>query len=234
MSSINPEEIARFSRIAAEWWNPSGKFKPLHDIAPLRIDYVMQQAGDLCDKTLVDIGCGGGLMAEPMARLGASVTAIDASEKNIAVAKLHAEQSGLAIDYRCTTAEALQAQGARFDVVLSLEIIEHVNAPQAFVASCLSLLKPGGVAIFSTINRTPKAFALAIVSAEYVLRWLPRGTHTYSKFVKPSELAAWARANGAELQHQTGMVMHPLTFTWALKEADLSVNYLQAYRLKGR
>jgi 2-polyprenyl-6-hydroxyphenyl methylase/3-demethylubiquinone-9 3-methyltransferase len=234
MSTIDPEEIERFSRIAAEWWNPHGKFKPLHVIAPLRIGYVQERilshygVESLSGLSLLDIGCGGGLIAEPMARLGASVTAIDASAKNIGVANLHAEQSGLTIDYRCTSAEQLLETGAQYDVVLSLEVIEHVANPAEFVRCCFALTKPGGVVIFSTINRTTKAFALAIVGAEYVLRWLPRGTHTFEKFIKPSEFASWIRASGGEVQHMTGMVMNPLSFEWRLDAKDVGVNYFMS------
>lgn len=197
---------------------------------------------------LLDIGCGGGLIAEPMARLGANVTAIDASEKNIRVAKLHAEQSGLEIDYRATTAEALLADSGiadskmasddaslsatplshspLYDVVLALEIIEHVANPQAFVECCLKLLKPGGMVVFSTLNRTAKSFALAILGAEYVLRWLPIGTHEWKKFLRPSELARMVEEHGGTLHELMGMKMNPLTFEWSLTPSDLSVNYL--------
>lgn len=229
-STINPEEVEKFSRIADEWWDPKGKFAPLHRINPLRIEYIKQQVllhqKPLAGLSLLDIGCGGGLIAEPMTTLGATVTAIDASEKNIAVAGLHAEKSGLAIDYQCMTAEALAAQGNTFDVVLALEIIEHVANVELFIQSVMQLIKPGGIAILSTMNRTAKAYALAIVGAEYVLRWLPTGTHDWHKFVKPSEMKHAIEANGGCVIHTTGMVMNPLTFEWRLKEQDLSVNYL--------
>jgi len=229
-STVDADEIERFSRIADEWWDERGKFKPLHRINPVRIGYILEQAGPLEGLRLLDIGCGGGLIAEPMARLGASVTAIDASEKNIKVASLHAERGGLTIDYRCTTAEDLLATGAPFDVVLSLEIVEHVADVEAFVAAACGLVKPGGLMIWSTLNRTAKSYALAIVGAEYVLRWLPRGTHTWSKFLKPSELCTQLRRNDMELVDMTGMVMNPLTFKWELNARDVSVNYLLAAR----
>lgn len=240
-SSADAEEIERFSRIAGEWWNPNGKFRPLHRITPLRVSWIRDQIlaatphhqpstihHQLPPVTLLDIGCGGGLVAEPMARLGAKVVGIDASEKNIAVAKLHAEQSGLSLDYRCSTAETLVGQGAQFDVVLALEIIEHVADPAAFVASCVQLCKPGGLLVFSTLNRTPKSYALAIIGAEYVLRWLPVGTHTWSKFIRPSELVGWLRHNNAHTTRMEGMVFNPLKNEWRWHARDLSVNYILA------
>ena len=227
-STVDPQEVERFSRIADEWWDERGKFKPLHRINPLRIgfirDHLLKNTG--MDVSLLDIGCGGGLICEPMARLGAQVTGIDASEKNIQVAKLHAQRSGLNIDYRATTAEDLQATGAQFDVVLALEIVEHVANVDAFVEAACALVKPGGLMVWSTMNRTAKSFALAIVGAEYVLRWLPRGTHSWKKFLRPSELATPLRQCGMEITEMTGMVMNPLTFKWELNPRDLSVNYL--------
>lgn len=237
ISTIDAEEVARFSRIAEEWWDLDGKFKPLHRINPLRIGYIRDQicahfgrdsdaSQPLSGLRLLDIGCGGGLICEPMSRLGAAVTGIDASEKNIAVARVHAEKSGLGVDYRAMPAEALQAEGAQFDVVLALEIIEHVADVAAFVSAASALVKPGGLMVWSTMNRTPKAWALAIVGAEYVLRWLPKGTHDWQKFIKPSELMGHLRQCGLRVSHLTGMVMHPLSFAWRLEEKDLSVNYL--------
>ncbi len=234
MQTVDPREIERFSRIADEWWDESGKFAPLHAINPLRIGYIRDHVvkhfgrdaavpAPLAGLTLIDIGCGGGLICEPMARLGAQVTGIDASEKNIAVASLHAKDSGVAVDYRCTAAEDMRET---FDIVLALEVVEHVANPAGFVAECLRLCKPGGLVFFSTLNRTPKAFALAIIGAEVVLRWLPRGTHTYKKFLKPSELAAFVRAGGGEVAELMGMTMNPLTFKWSLNAKDLGVNYL--------
>ena len=226
--TIDPEEIERFSRIASEWWDPEGKFKPLHRINPIRIQYILDQLASLAlhGLTLLDIGCGGGLISEPMCRLGAKTTGIDASEKNINVAKLHAQQQGLVIDYRATSAESLVATGACYDIVLALEIIEHVANIPTFVETCCKLVKPGGIMIWSTINRTPKSYALAIVGAEYVLRWLPRGTHTWRKFVKPSELYSELRKNGLEITNMTGMSLNPLNFQWQLNKNDLAVNYL--------
>lgn len=236
-STVDKDEIERFSRIASEWWNPEGKFKPLHRINPLRIGYIRDQACQHFGKnpevptpleglSLLDIGCGGGLISEPMCRLGASVTAIDASEKNIKVASLHAQQSGLAIDYRATTAEALLDSGARYDIVLALEIIEHVADVEAFLAATCSLLKPGGLLFCSTLNRTMKSYALAIVGAEYVLRWLPVGTHQWKKFLRPSEICRPMRQQGVDIVDMRGMVMNPLNWQWRWDEKDLSVNYI--------
>ncbi|MDX2072930.1 MAG: bifunctional 2-polyprenyl-6-hydroxyphenol methylase/3-demethylubiquinol 3-O-methyltransferase UbiG [Alphaproteobacteria bacterium] len=226
--TVDSDEIARFSAIADEWWNERGKFAPLHRINPLRITWIKDHA-PLQSCTLLDIGCGGGLIAEPMARLGANVTAIDASEKNIKVAALHAEKSGLAIDYRCTTAEAMDRQ---FDVVLALEIIEHVADIPAFVEATCKLVKPGGGIFYSTLNRTAKSYALAIIGAEYILRWLPKGTHTWSKFVRPHELVRELEKHGIEITDMRGMVMNPLTFKWHWDAHDLSVNYAIAGRKK--
>ena len=237
-STVDPEEIERFSRIAGGWWDPKGKFAPLHRMNPLRIQWIRDKAcqhfslapspAPLLGLSLLDIGCGGGLISEPMCRLGAAVTGVDAGEKNIAVASAHAAQGGLAIDYRCTTAEALVESGAQYDIVLALEIIEHVADIAQFVKASAALLKPGGLLIYSTMNRTPKAYALAIVGAEYILRWLPVGTHDWKKFLKPSELVAQFRHHNIEVVELTGMVMHPLSFEWQLDARDLSVNYLLA------
>jgi 2-polyprenyl-6-hydroxyphenyl methylase/3-demethylubiquinone-9 3-methyltransferase len=223
MTTVNPEEIEKFSRIADEWWDPHGKFKPLHVINPVRLQYIQSHIPNLQSLSVLDIGCGGGLMCEPLAKMGANVTGIDASVKNISVAKLHAEKSGLAIDYRATTADQLTEP---FDVVLALEIVEHVADVPAFVASVMARVKPNGLAVFSTINRTAKAYALAIVGAEYVLRWLPIGTHDWHKFLKPHELLAHVEAAGGTLKEMVGMVMNPLTFEWKIKPQDVSVNYL--------
>lgn len=241
-STVDPEEIERFSKLADTWWDPHGPMAPLHKINDLRVRWLEKQiinhfptTHNLQPTTLhgfavLDIGCGGGLVSEAMAKLGARVTGIDAAEKNIGVARLHAEKSGLTIDYRCTTAEDLLAthnsQLATYDVVLALEIVEHVDDIPLFVKSVCALAKPGGIVIFSTINRTVKSYALAIVGAEYVLRWLPRGTHTWNKFVKPSELVGQLRANNIDVKEMTGMVMNPLTFKWDMNPRDLDVNYL--------
>lgn len=238
-SSIDDAEVAKFRAMAAEWWDPAGKFKPLHMLNPVRLDYITGQitAEFARDRKslrpfeglrLLDIGCGGGLISEPMARLGAAVTGADAAAENIEVARLHAEQSGLAIDYRAVTAESLLAEGAQFDVVLALEIVEHVADPQQFLTTCARLLRPGGVLIASTLNRTPQSFAAAIIGAEWVMRWLPRGTHQWSRFIRPDELAGMFEAAGVRVVDRAGMVFNPLGWSWSLSRRDLAVNYLMA------
>lgn len=238
-STIDPAEVAKFEAMAAEWWNPHGKFKPLHQMNPCRLDYITQQIAAEFDRDLsaplpfeglrlLDIGCGGGLLSEPMARLGAEVIGADAAPRNIPVAKLHAEQSGLAIDYRNTTAEALAAAGERFDVVLNMEVVEHVADPLAYLTACRELLKPGGLMICSTLNRNPKSFAMAIVGAEWVMRWLPKGTHDWSKFITPDELYDLIRKAGLDPVDRKGMVFNPVSWSWSLSARDLSVNYVTA------
>ena len=243
-STVDTAEIERFSRIAEEWWDPNGKFAPLHRLNPLRLGYIRGRAAahwrrdplsgaPLEGLSLLDIGCGGGLLCEPMARLGAAVTGIDAAERNIATARRHAEGQGLAIDYRETTAEALAAEGRQFDIVLALEIIEHVADIGLFLRSCGQLTKPGGLVFLSTLNRTAKAWALAIAGAEYVLRWLPRGTHDWRKFLKPSEAVRGLRSAGVETQEIVGVVYSPLSRAWSLNKRDLDVNYM-LYGVAGR
>ncbi|HBG97606.1 MAG TPA: bifunctional 3-demethylubiquinol 3-O-methyltransferase/2-polyprenyl-6-hydroxyphenol methylase, partial [Rhodobacteraceae bacterium] len=207
-SSVDAGEIAKFTAMAEEWWDPKGKFKPLHMINPLRLEYIASQIAaefgrdraaerPFAGLRLLDIGCGGGLLCEPMARMGAEVVGADAAERNIPVARVHAEQSGLDIDYRHTTAEDLAAAGERFDIVLNMEVVEHVADPPAYLADCARLLNPGGLMISSTINRNPKSFVMLIVGAEYVVQWLPRGTHDWRKFITPDELFAMLRDAGA-------------------------------------
>ena len=236
-STIDSVDVERFSRIAGEWWDTNGKFAPLHRLNPVRIGYIRDRAAahwtrdalsgqPLNNLSVLDIGCGGGLLSEPMARLGATVTGIDASARNIAVATLHAENQGLAIDYRTTTAEALVEEPARFDIVLALEIVEHVADVDLFLRSCGTLVKPGGLLFLSTLNRTAKAWALAIAGAEYVLRWLPRGTHDWKKFLKPSEVARGLRAGGIETEEIVGVVYSPLSRAWSINASDLDVNYI--------
>jgi 2-polyprenyl-6-hydroxyphenyl methylase / 3-demethylubiquinone-9 3-methyltransferase len=243
-STVDEGEIERFSRIADEWWDPNGKFAPLHHLNPTRLGYIRDRAAGhwqrdplsgspLQGLSLLDIGCGGGLLCEPMTRLGATVTGIDAAERNIATARLHAEGQGLAIDYRETTAEALAAEDRQFDIVLALEIIEHVADIDLFLRSCGQLTKPGGLVFLSTLNRTAKAWVLAIAGAEYLLRWLPRGTHDWKKFLKPSEVVRGLRSAGVETQEIVGVVYSPLSRAWSLNKRDLDVNYM-LYGVAGR
>lgn len=234
--TIDPAEVAKFEAMAAEWWDPNGKFKPLHMLNPCRLDYIVTQIATqygrdlkaprpLKGLRLLDIGCGGGLLSEPMARLGATVVGADAAERNIPVAQLHAEQSGLAIDYRHCAAEDIAAAGERFDVVLAMEIIEHVSDPQGFVNTCAELLDHGGLMILSTLNRNPKSYMMAIFGAERVMRWLPVGTHDWKKFVTPDELEALIRNAALDPVDRKGMVFNPIAWRWSLSERDLSVNY---------
>ena len=235
-SSIDPAEVARFSAIAAEWWDPKGKFAPLHKFNPTRLAFIRDQAlyrfgrderarAPFGGLRLLDIGCGGGLLSEPMSRLGFAVTWVDASERNIGTASAHAAEQGLEIDYRASTAEALLASGERFDVILNMEVIEHVADPGRFLRDCAAMLKPGGLMIVATLNRTLKAFALAKVGAEYVLRWLPAGTHDWSKFLKPSELRGFLADEPVNIDGPFGVVFDPLTGRWS-QSHDTEVNYM--------
>lgn len=225
-SNVDPQEIAKFEALASRWWDRNSEFKPLHDINPLRANYIDEHS-PVAGQHLVDIGCGGGILAESMAQRGATVTAIDMGEAPLAVARIHQLESGVEVDYRQTTAEELAAeQPDHYDVVCCLEMLEHVPDPAAVVAACATLARPGGSLYFSTINRNPKAFAFAIVGAEYVLKLLPAGTHEYRKFIKPSELAAWARAAGLQVEGMTGLLYNPLTRHYRLHERDVSVNYM--------
>lgn len=235
-TTVDIAEIERFSAMAAEWWDPLGKFRPLHKLNPVRLSHIRDTAvrhfrldararRPLEGLRILDIGCGGGLVAEPLARLGAAVTGVDAAERNIAVASLHARESGLAIDYRLGNAEDLAAAGESFDIVLALEIIEHVADVPLFVSAISRLARPGGLVLVATMNRTWKAFAMAIVGAEYVLRWLPRGTHDWKKFLRPSEVAAEVRRNGLNTAEVRGMTYSPLGDRWSLS-ADTDVNYI--------
>lgn len=228
MENVDELEIRKFEALAARWWDPDSEFKPLHAINPLRMNYISQQL-NLAGKTVVDIGCGGGILAEAMAHHGARVTAIDLAEASLAVAKLHQLESKLDIDYRRVSAEQLAAdEPQRYDVVTCLEMLEHVPSPASVVQACHDLVKPGGAIFFSTINRNPKSYLFAILGAEYLLNLLPRGTHDYARFIKPSELAAWCRDSELQLQHQIGMSYNPLTKKYFM-QANLDVNYLAYY-----
>lgn len=238
-TTIDPGEVAKFEAMAAEWWDPTGKFKPLHQMNPCRLHYITSQIAAEFDRNLtnphpfaglrlLDIGCGGGLLSEPMARLGATVVGADAAPRNIPVAQLHAEQSGLTIDYRNTTAEALAEAAEQFDVVLNMEVVEHVADPLAYLTACQHLLKPGGLMICSTLNRNAKSFAMAIIGAEWVMRWLPKGTHDWNKFITPDELYDLIRRAGLEPVDRKGMVFNPVSWSWSLSSRDLSVNYVTA------
>jgi 2-polyprenyl-6-hydroxyphenyl methylase / 3-demethylubiquinone-9 3-methyltransferase len=238
-STIDAHEVAKFEAMAAEWWDPNGKFKPLHLMNPCRLDYITTQIAAEFDRDLMqanpfkglrilDIGCGGGLLSEPMARLGAEVVGADAAPRNIPVAQLHAEQSGLTIDYRHSTAEDLAAAGERFDVVLNMEVVEHVSDPLAYLTACQVLLKPQGLMICSTLNRNAKSFVMAIVGAEWVMRWLPKGTHDWAKFITPDELVALIKQAGLEPVDRKGMVFNPVAWSWSLSARDLSCNYVTA------
>jgi len=238
ISTIDPDEIEKFTRMADEWWDPKGKFKPLHQLNPVRIAYLRNQIcahygrdanqlHALSGLSILDVGCGGGLVSEPLARMGANVTGLDASEKNIAIASTHAAAQQLSLDYRAGSAEALAAEGAQYDVVCALEIIEHVADVNAFMQALAQLVRPGGLLFLSTLNRTTKSYLMAIVGAEYVLRWLPRGTHDWKKFLRPSELQHAIQEAGLTLTHQSGLVLDPFSRAWKLHPHDLDVNYLQ-------
>ena len=235
-TTLDRDEVARFAKLAGEWWDANGPFKPLHRINPVRLTYIRDQlcrkfgrdkaaAASLAGLSVLDIGCGGGLVAEPLARLGAEVTGIDPAPENIETAKAHAEGARLDIIYRATTAEALAASGARFDAVLLLEVIEHVPNVPLFLKSVAPLVKPGGLMVLSTLNRTLKAYALAIIGAELILRWLPLGTHNWNRFVTPDELRGALRGAGLTPTDVTGMVYNPLADEWRLAR-DTNVNYL--------
>lgn len=236
-TTVDPGEIERFSAIAAEWWDPHGKFRPLHKFNPTRLAYIRDAVcarfgrdpkapRPLEGLRIVDVGCGGGLIAEPLARLGATVLGIDAAERNVKTAAAHAAETGVDVAYRATTAEDLAAEGQSFDVVLALEIVEHVADVDLFLDALAAMVRPGGMLFLATLNRTPKSFLFAIVGAEYVLRWLPRGTHDWKKFIRPSELAGGVRRTGLSVGDMTGVVFNPLTDRFSLAPRDLDVNYM--------
>jgi len=235
-TTIDQSEVDRFSAMAAEWWSPTGKFKPLHKFNPVRLAYIRDKAAENFSRNpktakpleslhVLDIGCGGGLLSEPVARMGAEVVGADPSEKNIGIASTHAKSSGVAVDYRAVTAEQLAEAGETFDIVLNMEVVEHVADVELFVNTCASMVRPGGLMFVATINRTMKAAALAIFAAENVLRWLPRGTHQYEKLVRPEELEKPLAASGLEIVDRTGVFFNPLANQWNLSR-DMDVNYM--------
>lgn len=227
--NVDVDEVAKFDALAARWWDADGEFRPLHEINPLRLDWIRQHA-DLAEKKVLDVGCGGGILAESMAHAGADVTGIDMAEGPLGVAKLHQIESGVSVNYEQSTAEAFAGDHAgEFDVVTCLEMLEHVPSPGQVIASAATLLRPGGHAFFSTINRNPKSFLFAIVGAEYVLKLLPAGTHEYQKFIRPSELDHWARGADLRLENSIGMHYNPITSEYSLGPG-LDVNYLMHYR----
>lgn len=237
-STVDPDEVARFAAMADDWWNPRGKMRPLHKFNPVRIAYIRDHACDHfgrdpkaldCLKGLrvLDVGCGGGILSEPLARLGASVIGVDPAEENITVARSHAAKSGVAVDFRTTTVEALADSGERFDLVIASEVVEHVADIGLFVRRSAELVRPGGAMIVTTINRTLKSFALAIVGAEYILRWLPIGSHRWDKFVTPEELEAALEAGGLKVINDAGIIFNPLAGEWQ-RSSDLDVNYMMA------
>jgi 2-polyprenyl-6-hydroxyphenyl methylase/3-demethylubiquinone-9 3-methyltransferase len=228
--NADPAELAKFGALAHRWWDPTSDFKPLHDINPLRLDYIARRSRGLEGKHALDVGCGGGILAEAMATAGAKVIGIDLSDKALSVARLHQLESGVEVDYRLITAETLAAdQPGSFDIVTCMELLEHVPDPASSISACATLVKPGGLVVFSTINRNPKAYLFAVIGGEYLLRLLPRGTHDYARFIKPSELAGFARRAGLEADDLIGMTYNPLNRTYRL-EADTSINYIATFR----
>ena len=241
--TIKKNEIEKFQAMAEEWWDPLGKFKPLHMLNPTRLNYIVDQICIEFDRDnrkkdpfaglrILDIGCGGGLLAEPMYRLGAEVVGVDAADRNIQVAKIHAEKSGFNMDYRVGTTSTLVEEGERFDVILNMEVIEHVSEPTLYAKECFELLRPGGLMICSTINRNLKSFLMLIIGAEYILRWLPRGTHEWDKFIKPEELEMMFEQSNLINIDKKGFVFNPISWDWSISNSDLSVNYVVACKRK--
>lgn len=235
-TTVNDAEVAKFTAMAEQWWDPKGKFKPLHKFNPVRLSYIRDNLVRHFGRdpasirpfeglSILDVGCGGGLLCEPLTRLGAKVTGIDAAERNIRIAQIHAEQSGLDIDYRATTSEALVAAGEKYDVVLNMEVVEHVDNVPLYMKSCADLVAPGGLMFTATLNRTARSWALAVIGAEYILRWLPRGTHDWKKFLTPEEITAQLRRNGLSVIDETGVTFNPIADSWGLSP-DMAINYM--------
>ena len=235
-TTINDAEVAKFTAMAEEWWDPKGKFKPLHKFNPVRLGYIREyllshfgrdgnEMRPFEGLNILDVGCGGGLLCEPLARLGATVTGIDAAERNIAIAKIHAEQSGLDITYEATTSEALAARGKKYDLVLNMEVVEHVDNVPLYMKSCADLVKPGGLTLTATLNRTLRAKLFAVYAAEQVLRWLPKGTHDWNKFLTPEEIRTLLTRNGLRVIGETGVVFHPIGDEWR-RSSDMGINYM--------
>ncbi|ODT51120.1 MAG: bifunctional 3-demethylubiquinol 3-O-methyltransferase/2-polyprenyl-6-hydroxyphenol methylase [Devosia sp. 63-57] len=235
-TTVNDAEVAKFTAMAEQWWDPKGKFKPLHKFNPVRLSYIRDNLVRHFGRdpasirpfegiSILDVGCGGGLLCEPLTRLGAKVTGIDAAERNIRIAQIHAEQSGLNVDYRATTSEALVAAGEKYDVVLNMEVVEHVDNVPLYMKSCADLVAPGGLMFTATLNRTARSWALAVIGAEYILRWLPRGTHDWKKFLTPEEINAQLRRNGLSVIDETGVTFNPIADSWGLSP-DMAINYM--------
>ncbi len=235
-TTVNDAEVAKFTAMAEQWWDPKGKFKPLHKFNPVRLSYIRDNLVRHFGRdpasirpfeglSILDVGCGGGLLCEPLTRLGAKVTGIDAAERNIRIAQIHAEQSGLNVDYRATTSEALVAAGEKYDVVLNMEVVEHVDNVPLYMKSCADLVAPGGLMFTATLNRTARSWALAVIGAEYILRWLPRGTHDWKKFLTPEEITAQLRRNGLSVIDETGVTFNPIADSWGLSP-DMAINYM--------
>ncbi|MGP9572859.1 bifunctional 2-polyprenyl-6-hydroxyphenol methylase/3-demethylubiquinol 3-O-methyltransferase UbiG [Halomonas sp. H2] len=228
--NVDAAEVAKFEALASRWWDTQGEFKPLHEINPLRLDFIDARAG-LAGKKVLDVGCGGGILSESMAHRGAKVTGIDLGEAPLAVARLHAEERGVNVDYQHISVEAMAVQQPGFyDVVTCMEMLEHVPDPASIICACSALVRPGGYVFLSTLNRTAKSYAFAILGAEYVLKLLPRGTHNYAKFIRPSEMAGWSRDSGLEVREQTGLTYNPVTRRYRLASHDVSVNYMMYCR----